>query len=190
MLNFGALIAFMGVNAAAFLRYYGARKRRKLGLPDPSGHSDLSFASLLWLNLSRPAMNRRLHLDGSPVSPSVSGRPTGSATRCRLKFLPKSSPATLSHCILSAERDEDWAREVYAMNKDGSKARAGHHARRGRGHRLFSRNRLHRFEQCSAGALHRVHHAHSALRKPPSGWAIAPTPWRGFFAASAARALA
>jgi len=31
MLNFGALIAFMGVNAAAFLRYYWRAEEKKLG---------------------------------------------------------------------------------------------------------------------------------------------------------------
>ena len=30
MLNFGALIAFMGVNAAAFVRYYVNATRKKL----------------------------------------------------------------------------------------------------------------------------------------------------------------
>jgi amino acid transporter len=54
MLNFGALIAFMGVNAAAFMRYYvreNEKKLRNLILPA------LGFAVclLLWLNLSRTA---------------------------------------------------------------------------------------------------------------------------------------
>jgi hypothetical protein len=31
MLDFGALIAFLGVNAAAFLRYYWRAKEKKLG---------------------------------------------------------------------------------------------------------------------------------------------------------------
>jgi amino acid transporter len=54
MLNFGALIAFMGVNAAALLRYYVRADEKKLGnLISPA----LGFAIclLLWLNLSRPA---------------------------------------------------------------------------------------------------------------------------------------
>src|SRR5579884_3789454 len=55
MLNFGALIAFMGVNVAAFLRYYvRAKERRLIHLVPPV----LGFAICLglWLNLSRPAM--------------------------------------------------------------------------------------------------------------------------------------
>ena len=54
MLNFGALIAFMGVNAAAFLRYYvRAEKKQATNLIPPT----LGFlvCLLLWLNLSRPA---------------------------------------------------------------------------------------------------------------------------------------
>ena len=54
MLNFGALIAFMGVNAAALIRYYFRESRKKLGnLLTPI----LGFliCLLLWLNLSRPA---------------------------------------------------------------------------------------------------------------------------------------
>lgn len=54
MLNFGALIAFMGVNAAALMRYYFRESRKKLGnLMIPI----LGFliCLLLWLNLSRPA---------------------------------------------------------------------------------------------------------------------------------------
>ena len=54
MLNFGALIAFMGVNAAAFVRYYVREKQKKLwNLVPPA----LGFAIclLLWLNLSRTA---------------------------------------------------------------------------------------------------------------------------------------
>ncbi len=54
MLNFGALIAFMGVNAAAFLRYYVRSPEKKLGnlLPPIVG---FSICLLLWLNLSWPA---------------------------------------------------------------------------------------------------------------------------------------
>ena len=55
MLNFGALIAFMGVNVAALLHYYvRANERRFLDLLAPG----LGFliCLLLWLNLSRPAM--------------------------------------------------------------------------------------------------------------------------------------
>lgn len=55
MLNFGALIAFMGVNAAAFLRYYVRSDTKKLGflIPPVIGFL-ICFA--LWLNLSRPAI--------------------------------------------------------------------------------------------------------------------------------------
>lgn len=54
MLNFGALIAFMGVNAAALLRYYVREPQKKVGnLITPA----LGFliCLLLWLNLSGPA---------------------------------------------------------------------------------------------------------------------------------------
>jgi hypothetical protein len=55
MLNFGALIAFMGVNAAAFLRYYVRATEKKLGflIPPVLGFV-ICFA--LWVNLSRPAI--------------------------------------------------------------------------------------------------------------------------------------
>ncbi|MDD2772480.1 MAG: APC family permease [Elusimicrobiales bacterium] len=54
MLNFGALIAFMGVNLAAFMRYYVRNNEKKLAnfLPPLLG---FSICLLLWLNLSRPA---------------------------------------------------------------------------------------------------------------------------------------
>jgi amino acid transporter len=54
MLNFGALIAFMGVNAAAFVRYYVRATQKKLTnlLPPVLG---FLVCLLLWLNLSRPA---------------------------------------------------------------------------------------------------------------------------------------
>jgi putrescine importer len=55
MLNFGALIAFMGVNAAAFLRYYVRSNEKKLGflIPPVLG---FVICLALWLNLSRPAI--------------------------------------------------------------------------------------------------------------------------------------
>ena len=51
MLNFGALIAFMGVNAAAFVRYYLRAPEKKLSnlLPPVAG---FLICLLLWLNLS------------------------------------------------------------------------------------------------------------------------------------------
>ena len=54
MLNFGALIAFMGVNAAALMRYYVREKVKRLRNLIPPA---LGFAVclLLWLNLSRTA---------------------------------------------------------------------------------------------------------------------------------------
>ncbi|HMK23639.1 MAG TPA: APC family permease [Terriglobales bacterium] len=54
MLNFGALIAFMGVNAAAFMRYYVRESEKKLSnlVPPLAG---FLICLLLWLNLSRPA---------------------------------------------------------------------------------------------------------------------------------------
>ena len=55
MLNFGALIAFMGVNVAALLRYYVRAQVKKLGFLIPPA---LGFVICLalWLNLSRPAI--------------------------------------------------------------------------------------------------------------------------------------
>jgi amino acid transporter len=54
MLNFGALIAFMGVNAAAFVRYFirGTEKRFTNFAPPLAG---FFICLLLWLNLSWPA---------------------------------------------------------------------------------------------------------------------------------------
>ena len=54
MLNFGALIAFMGVNAAAFTRYYlrGGQKKLTNFFPPAAG---FCICLLLWLNLSWPA---------------------------------------------------------------------------------------------------------------------------------------
>ena len=54
MLNFGALIAFMGVNAAALVRYYVREPRKQLRnlLPPALG---FAICLLLWLNLSRTA---------------------------------------------------------------------------------------------------------------------------------------
>ena len=55
MLNFGALIAFMGVNLAAFLRYYLRSKEKKLAFLIPPV---LGFVICfgLWVNLSKPAI--------------------------------------------------------------------------------------------------------------------------------------
>jgi putrescine importer len=55
LLNFGALIAFMGVNAAAFVRYYLHEKEKKLSnlLPPVFG---FVICLLLWLNLSTKAL--------------------------------------------------------------------------------------------------------------------------------------
>jgi putrescine importer len=54
MLNFGALIAFMGVNAAALVRYYVRAPEKKLRdlIPPAIG---FAVCLLLWLNLSRTA---------------------------------------------------------------------------------------------------------------------------------------
>src|SRR5271170_3350212 len=54
MLNFGALIAFMGVNAAAFVRYYLRSEEKKMTnlIPPVAG---FFICLLLWLNLSSPA---------------------------------------------------------------------------------------------------------------------------------------
>ena len=55
MLNFGALIAFMGVNAAAFLRYFWRAQEKKAGnlIPPIVG---FVICLLLWVNLSHQAM--------------------------------------------------------------------------------------------------------------------------------------
>ena len=54
LLNFGALLAFMGVNAASFTRYFLRERQRTIGnfLPPILG---FTICLLLWLNLSRPA---------------------------------------------------------------------------------------------------------------------------------------
>jgi amino acid transporter len=54
MLNFGALIAFMGVNLAAIVHYYvRAESKRWINLLPPM--MGFLVCLLLWLNLSRPA---------------------------------------------------------------------------------------------------------------------------------------
>ena len=55
MLNFGALIAFMGVNAAAFLRYFVRADEKKMWnfIPPVLG---FFICLALWVSLSRPAM--------------------------------------------------------------------------------------------------------------------------------------
>jgi amino acid transporter len=55
MLNFGALIAFMGVNAAALMHYYVREKEKKMShlIPPLLG---FAVCLLLWLNLSRTAL--------------------------------------------------------------------------------------------------------------------------------------
>jgi hypothetical protein len=54
MLNFGALIAFMGVNLAAFMRYYVRAPKKTLAnlLPPALG---FLICFLLWVSLSRTA---------------------------------------------------------------------------------------------------------------------------------------
>jgi amino acid transporter len=54
LLNFGALLAFMGVNAASFTRYFLRERNRRWGnfLVPICG---FCICLLLWLNLSRPA---------------------------------------------------------------------------------------------------------------------------------------
>lgn len=54
LLNFGALIAFMGVNAAAFMRYFVRNPEKKLVNFFPPVLGFL-ICLLLWWNLSRPA---------------------------------------------------------------------------------------------------------------------------------------
>src|SRR6201987_5336234 len=55
MLNFGALIAFMGGNVAAFLRFYVRSQEKKLGflIPPVLG---FVICLALWVNLSKPAI--------------------------------------------------------------------------------------------------------------------------------------
>ena len=54
MLNFGALIAFMGVNAAALMRYYVRAREKKLGSLIPPALGFI-ICALLWWNLSARA---------------------------------------------------------------------------------------------------------------------------------------
>ena len=54
MLNFGALIAFMGVNLAAFMRYFVRQDKKQItNFIFPL--AGFFICLLLWLNLSRPA---------------------------------------------------------------------------------------------------------------------------------------
>ena len=55
MLNFGVLLAFIGVNAATLVRYYVRERSRKIGdlIPPALG---FAICLLLWLNLSRTAI--------------------------------------------------------------------------------------------------------------------------------------
>jgi putrescine importer len=55
MLNFGALIAFMGVNVAALLRYFVRSERKRLGFLIPPALGFIICLGL-WLNLSKPAI--------------------------------------------------------------------------------------------------------------------------------------
>jgi amino acid transporter len=55
MLNFGALIAFMGVNAAAFIRYVVREKKWTVSFAVPPVFGFL-ICFLLWLSLSRKAV--------------------------------------------------------------------------------------------------------------------------------------
>jgi hypothetical protein len=55
MLNFGALIAFMGVNMAAFIRYF-VRENQKSVLNLVPPLAGFFICLLLWINLSKPAM--------------------------------------------------------------------------------------------------------------------------------------
>ncbi len=55
MLNFGALIAFMGVNVAALLRYYVRAQEKKLTFLVPPVLGFI-ICLALWLNLSHPAI--------------------------------------------------------------------------------------------------------------------------------------
>jgi amino acid transporter len=54
LLNFGALLAFMGVNAASFTRYY-LREREKTAASFLVPVLGFAICLLLWLNLSKPA---------------------------------------------------------------------------------------------------------------------------------------
>ena len=55
MLNFGALIAFMGVNAAAFVHYFLRAEEKKIThfVPPVTG---FFICLLLWVNLSHTAI--------------------------------------------------------------------------------------------------------------------------------------
>ena len=55
MLNFGALIAFMGVNLAAFLRYYVRSNEKRISYLVPPVLGFLICFGL-WINLSKPAI--------------------------------------------------------------------------------------------------------------------------------------
>jgi len=103
MLNFGALIAFMGVNVAALLRYYVRAKEKKLGflIPPVLG---FVICLALWLNLSRPAIivGSIWMLAGIALE---SGRPPDSARKCRLKYRRKSKKRPFQLAIPAKSRE-------------------------------------------------------------------------------------
>ena len=96
MLNFGALIAFMGVNAAAFLRYYWRAEEKKAGhlIPPVLG---FIICLLLWMHLSHPAMKLGA-IWMAAASPLVCGGPGVSPSNSRSRFPPRSESRGLPRC--------------------------------------------------------------------------------------------
>jgi hypothetical protein len=87
MLNFGALVAFMGVNAAAFRRYF-LRCKRTIGncLPPLAG---FAICLCIWLSLRTPAK-----LAGGVWLATVFARqnPVERSVAVRTRALPSVSP--------------------------------------------------------------------------------------------------
>src|SRR5277367_3372132 len=90
MLNFGALIAFMGVNAAALLRYYVRSKEKKLGFLIPPALGFI-ICLALWLNLSKPAIIVGSIWMAAGIAFGI-WKTNGFRNRCRSNFPRKSEP--------------------------------------------------------------------------------------------------
>ena len=99
LLNFGALLAFMGVNIAALVRYYfRAEKKNILNLISPL----LGFliCAFIWSHLSGPALKLGRHLDGHRhrlwrrQNPRLPGRPGQFRYSRRRILIPRANSAS------------------------------------------------------------------------------------------------
>lgn len=105
LLNFGALIAFTGVNLAAFRRYF-LRGRRTIGnaLPPLVG---TTISLYLWLSLRTPAKIADVYGSQSASSMALTGHAAFASVSSRLKFRAK-NPARRR---ILYRAFEDWRQE-------------------------------------------------------------------------------